>query len=66
MIRSALHQEIVVIGTVLLFEKMKERLDAILMELQRLNTLNKINDELLVLVRTVVELLEGFQQARNR
>jgi uncharacterized protein (DUF1778 family) len=60
LIKSILHQKIVVIGNQVQFEKLKTTLDEILAELRRIDCAEDVGSELLVPIRTAVEIINGF------
>ena len=59
-LKSLFHQKLVVIGNLLLYERLYDLLDEILVELRRAKTGADIDGEQLAPLRTAIELLEGF------
>lgn len=60
LIKSSLHQKVVVIGNRLLFRRMESLLSDIKAELMRIQTASEVEEENLVPLRTVLEMLESF------
>ena len=60
LIKSILHQKIVVIGNQIQSEKLKTTLDEIVAELRRIERAEDVEPELLAPIRTAVEIIEGF------
>jgi hypothetical protein len=56
---------LVVVGNVLLAEKIMDRLDSVLDELRRLDGIEEMGEEVLLPIRTTVEILEGFMNRSN-
>ena len=65
LIKSLLHQKIVVIGNRVQFEKLKTQLDEILSELCRIERAEDVNENLLAPIRTPVEIINGFGSERE-
>lgn len=63
MLKSALFQQITVVGNELLFESLYGTLSEVKVELQRLDDATQLDCEQLVPLRTVMEILEGFETA---
>jgi hypothetical protein len=59
LIKSVLHQPIVVVGNKLLAKKMEDTLGSILTELQRIETASELDEELLDPLRTAIEIIQG-------
>ena len=60
LIKSALYQKIVVVGNQVQFEKLRTQLDEIVVELKRITHAEDITSDLLVPIRTAVEIINGF------
>jgi len=60
LIRSVLHQKIVVIGNQIQFEKLNTQLDEIVTELRRIEQAGAVHDDLLAPIRTAAEIINGF------
>lgn len=60
LIKSSLHQKVVVIGNRLLFQKMDVQLSDIKTELSRIQTMSELEEKTLAPLRTVLEMLESF------
>ena len=65
LIKSVLHQEIVVIGNQVQFNKLKEELNEILTELKRIESAEDITEELLTPIRTAVEIIQGCNEEKQ-
>jgi hypothetical protein len=59
-IKSILHQKIVVIGNQIQFERLQTTLDEIAAELHRIEHAEDVSSELLAPIRTAVEIIKGF------
>jgi len=64
-IKSILHQKIVVIGNQIQFERLQATLDEIAAELRRIERAEDVSSELLVPIRTAVEIIDGFGSDRD-
>jgi uncharacterized protein (DUF1778 family) len=60
LIKSVLHQKIVVIGNQVQFEKLKTQLDEIVSELRRIEHAEDVSENLLAPIRTAIEIINGF------
>lgn len=60
MIRSVLHQRIVVVGNQRMFEKFVAELEKIRTELKRINENSEMKVDMLIPLRTICEILEGL------
>lgn len=60
LIRSVLHQKIVVIGNQIQFMKLNRQLDEIVTELRRIECAGAVHEELLAPIRTATEIINGF------
>jgi hypothetical protein len=60
LIKSVLHQKIVVIGNQVQFEKLRTLLDEIVSELRRIEHAEEVDENLLAPIRTAVEIINGF------
>lgn len=60
LIKSSLHQKVVVIGNRLLFQKMDVQLSDIKTELSRIQTMSELEEKTLAPLKTVLEMLESF------
>jgi hypothetical protein len=58
-IKSVLHQKIVVIGNQVQFERLRSTLEDIAAELRRIERAENVGSELLALIRAAVEIIEG-------
>ena len=65
LIKSVLHQKIVVIGNQVQFEKLKIQLDEIMTELCRIERAEDVSENLLAPIRTAVEIINGFGSERE-
>jgi hypothetical protein len=61
LIKSVLHQKIVVIGNQIQFERLRSTLDGIADELRRIERAGGVSDELIAPIRTAVEIIDGFE-----
>lgn len=61
LIKSSLQQRIIVVGNRLMFRKMDELLSDIKDELVRIGSEDEIGDDLLSPLRTVLDLLDSFE-----
>ena len=61
MLKSVLHQRIVVIGNELLFERLKDTLDEILVEVRRIDRARDLVRSKIIPLRTASEMLKGFE-----
>jgi hypothetical protein len=59
LIKSVLHQKIVVIGNQVQFEKLRTQLDEIVSELRRIEHAEEVSENLLVPIRTAIEIING-------
>jgi hypothetical protein len=64
-IRSILHQKIVVIGNQVQYENLKIVLEEIIAELRRIERAEDVDDEWLAPIRTAVEIVEGFSSSED-
>jgi hypothetical protein len=60
LIKSVLHQKIVVIGNQVQFEKLRTQLDEIAAELRRIERTEAVSEHLLAPIRTAAEIINGF------
>lgn len=60
LIKSSLHQKVVVIGNRLLFQKMDVQLSDIKTALSRIQTTSEFEEKTLAPLRTILEMLESF------
>ena len=60
LIKSVLHQKIVVIGNQVQFEKLRTQLDEIVSELCRIERIEDVSEIILSPIRTAVEIINGF------
>jgi hypothetical protein len=65
LIKSVLHQKIVVIGNQVQFGKLKTQLDEILSELRRIERAEDMSENSLAPIRTAVEIINGFGSESN-
>ena len=61
LIKSILHQKLVVVGNQVQFERLRSTLDEIATELRRIERAEDVEPELLAPIRTAVEIIEGFE-----
>ncbi len=61
-IRSLLYQKLVVVGDRSLFELFKAQLNSIESELKRIEVGSDIGGELLLPIRTIIEIMQGLEQ----
>jgi malonyl CoA-acyl carrier protein transacylase len=59
-IKSILHQKIVVIGNQIQLDRLRQTLDEIADELRRIEHAEDVSGELLAPIRTAVEIIDGF------
>jgi hypothetical protein len=62
LIKSTLHQKIIVIGNKVQFERLKANLDEIAIEFCRIGDAAGVNEELLVPIRTALEIINDFEK----
>ena len=60
LIKSVLHQKIVVIGNQVQFDKLKTQLDEIVSELRRIEHAEDVSENILAPIRTAAEIINGF------
>jgi hypothetical protein len=60
LIKSVLHQKIVVIGNQIQFDRLRSTLDEILDELRRIERAENVDEETLAPIRTAVEIIIAF------
>ena len=65
LIKSVLHQKIIVIGNQVQFKKLKALLDEIVTELRRIESVEEVSVNLLTPIRTAVEIINGFGSDGN-
>lgn len=62
LIQSVLHQKVVVKGNPLMMIQFRKNLQHIENELERLGNVSKMDEELLTPIRTMLEILQGFDE----
>lgn len=62
LIKSALHQRLVVVGNKQVFAECMGKLKSIESELKRLESVREMDEELLTPLRTILEILQGFDK----
>jgi hypothetical protein len=60
LIKSVLHQKIIVIGNQVQFDRLRSTLDEIAAELRQIEHADDVDDGLLAPIRTAVEIIGGF------
>lgn len=61
-IQSVLHQKVVAVGNPLMLGQFRQNLQRIEQELIRIEKASEIDEELLTPIRSMLEILEGFQE----
>ena len=64
LIQSALHQKINVVGNPLMLVQFRQNLQRIERELLRINEVSEMDEELLTHIRSMLEILEGFENGK--
>ncbi|MBQ3545163.1 MAG: hypothetical protein IJA34_09280 [Lachnospiraceae bacterium] len=65
LIQSALHQKINVVGNPLMLVQFRQNLQRIERELLRINEVSEMDEELLTPIRSMLEILEGFENRKG-
>lgn len=65
LIQSALHQKINVVGNPLMLVQFRQNLQRIERELLRINEVSEMDEELLTPIRSMLEILEGFENGKG-
>ena len=65
LIQSALHQKINVVGNPLMLVQFRQNLQRIEKELLRINEVSEMDEELLTPIRSMLEILEGFDNGKG-
>lgn len=65
LIQSALHQKINVVGNPLMLVQFRQNLQRIERELLRINEVSEMDEELLTPIRSMLEILEGFENMKG-
>ena len=65
LIQSALHQKINVVGNPLMLVQFRQNLQRIEKELLRINEVSEMDEELLTPFRSMLEILEGFENGKG-
>lgn len=61
-IQSVLHQKVVAMGNPLMLVQFRQNLQRIEQELIRIEKTSEMDEELLIPIRSMLEILEGFQE----
>lgn len=61
LVHSVLHQKIVTVGNPLMMLTFRKNLQHIEMELERLQSISEMDEELLTPIRTMLEILQGYE-----
>jgi hypothetical protein len=64
-IQSILHQKVIAMGNPLMMVQFRKQLLEILQELQRIQSQDEMQEELLTPIRTMLEILEGFEKSES-
>jgi hypothetical protein len=64
-IQSVLHQKVIAMGNPLMMVQFRKQLLEILQELQRIQSQDEMQEELLTPIRTMLEILEGFEKSES-
>jgi hypothetical protein len=65
LIQSVLHQKIVAVGNPLMLVQFRQNLQRIEKELLRINEVSEMDEELLTPIRSMLEILEGFENGKG-
>ena len=64
-IDSVLHQNVTVVGNPLMLVQFRRQLKNIETELKRINSSEEMDEELLIPIRTMMEILQSFEKERR-
>lgn len=65
LIQSVLHQKVVAKGNPLMLVQFRKNLRQIERELERIGNISEMDEELLTPIRTMLEIMEGFEKGQN-
>lgn len=65
LIQSVLHQKVVAKGNPLMMVQFRKNLRQIERELERIGNISEMDEELLTPIRTMLEIMEGFEKGQN-
>lgn len=66
LIQSVLHQKVEVKGNPLMLIQFRRNLQNIERELERIGSISEMDEELLTPIRTMLEIMEGFEKKQNK
>lgn len=65
LIQSVLHQKVTAVGNPLMIVQFRKQLFEILNELERIQSQDEMSEELFTPIRTMLEILEGFNNSNQ-
>ena len=65
LIQSVLHQKVAAKGNPLMMVQFQKNLRQIERELERIGNISEMDEELLTPIRTMLEIMEGFEKGQN-
>ncbi|MFQ9514356.1 MAG: plasmid mobilization protein [Eubacterium sp.] len=65
LIQSVLHQKVAAKGNPLMMVQFRKNLRQIERELERIGNISEMDEELLTPIRTMLEIMEGFEKGQN-